>query len=412
MRARVSVDVSQPQRDFLRSTAKIRGFVGGYGAGKSFVTMLDLIQQPRSRFPALVMANSYRQLVDVIAPTLDLVTGGRAVLNRQDMTVELPQGLVYLRSSRTPDNWRGLNCRFGVVDEAAYAPRPGMEQFLARLRGSPWSFCTTPRKQDVRGNPVWVYQSIVVRSRAGELPDEYAEFNAATESNPVLSPDYGAMLRATLGERLARQDVDGLWVDVEGGLLTWEEIRSATGPVPAEIRRVVIGVDPAATTGETGIVVVAVDRDGVSCVVDDLSGRMDAAQWARVVVETWAEWRRRKTPCTVVAETNQGGTMVEATLRAVNASVQVVTVRASDGKRARAEPVAALVRQGQVRFGEGTCDRLQTQWAAWDPAESRESPDRLDAHVWAVTHLGLRAPTPAGTRRPTYTPGQRPRRMT
>jgi phage terminase large subunit-like protein len=412
MKAKIRVRLSDAQRAFVFSDAHVVGMAAGYGAGKSFASMLRLVTQSPERFPALVMANSYRQLVDVVAPTIQLVTGGRCEFRRGDMEIDLPQGTVYLRSSRTPDNWRGLNCRSGVVDEAAYAPRAGMEQFLARLRGGPWSYVTTPRKQDARGNPVWLYESIVLRGAEGKLPFSWAEFNATTESNPSIGKAYGETMRAILGDRLARQDVDGLWVDVGGGLCTWDELRAATGPMPTTIKRVVIGVDPAATTGETGIVVVGVDYAGIPWVVDDLSGRMTAAEWSKVVVDEWSEWRRRRVPVTVVAEINQGGTMVETTLRAVNASVQVETVRASEGKRARAEPVAALIRAGTVRFAADTCDRLLTQWAAWDPAETRESPDRLDAHVWAIAHLGLRERAPTRTT-PGYVPGlNRPRRVT
>jgi len=99
-------------------------------------------------------------------------------------------------------------------------------------------------------------------------------------------------------------------------------------------------------------------------------------------------------------------------LRATDPAVQVATVRASDGKRARAEPVAQLVRGGLVQFGSDAAPQLESQWLSWDPDETRESPDRLDAHVWAVTHLGLRAPSATATRKPTHKPGTRPRRLT
>jgi len=391
VKRKLIVQPSDAQRLFLESNAHIVGFVGGYGAGKTWVTTLNLLRQPPERFPALVMANSYRQLIDVCASTLHELSGGVARLNRGDMTVELPQGLVYLRSSRTPDNWRGINARYGVVDEAAYAPAAGMQQFIARLRGAPWSYCTTPRKQDVRGAPTWVYERIVLPAQEGRLSTSYDEVHAATETNPAIGSQYGQFLRETLGSTLAAQDVDGLWTDVSGGLCTWAEVRASTRPVPkTPPSLVVVGVDPAATTGETGIVTVGMYHTGQSWALRDLSGRMSAAQWSDVVVSEWREWFDRGVPCIVVAEINQGGTMVEATLRAVDPRVRVQTVRASVGKRARAEPVAALIRRGLALFAPDECDRLHAQWAAWDPAESADSPDRLDAHVWACTYLSSR----------------------
>ena len=50
----------------------------------------------------------------------------------------------------------------------------------------------------------------------------------------------------------------------------------------------------------------------------------------------------------IVAEVNNGGDMVGATLRMVDPNVAFTEVRASRGKIVRAEPVAALYDQGRV----------------------------------------------------------------
>ena len=61
---------------------------------------------------------------------------------------------------------------------------------------------------------------------------------------------------------------------------------------------------------------------------------------------------------------------------------------ASTGKQARAEPVSAIYEQKRVYHAEPFED-LEDQMAGWVPGEG-ESPDRLDALVYALTDLALK----------------------
>ena len=61
----------------------------------------------------------------------------------------------------------------------------------------------------------------------------------------------------------------------------------------------------------------------------------------------------------IVAERNNGGAMVEATIRMIDGNVPVTTVWASRGKAARAEPVSALYEQGKVHH-IGTFPQLES----------------------------------------------------
>jgi hypothetical protein len=79
---------------------------------------------------------------------------------------------------------------------------------------------------------------------------------------------------------------------------------------------------------------------------------------------------------------------VEATLRTVDPAVPYRAVHASRGKRARAEPVAALYEQGRVHH-VGAFPALEDQLCAALPEGGARADDRLDALVWAFTELGL-----------------------
>ena len=108
--------------------------------------------------------------------------------------------------------------------------------------------------------------------------------------------------------------------------------------------------------------------------------------WAGAVVRAY----RRFDADRVVAEINQGGDMVSAMLRSVDAVLPVTTVRATRGKYLRAEPVAALYEQGRV-IHAGRFSELEDQMCDFGPEglSSGRSPDRLDALVWALTALML-----------------------
>lgn len=90
--------------------------------------------------------------------------------------------------------------------------------------------------------------------------------------------------------------------------------------------------------------------------------------------------------------------MVRSVIASVDPGVPVIAVRATRGKWLRAEPVAALYAQGRISH-VGAHPALEDEMAGLglDGLSGGHSPDRVDALVWAVTHLMLR-PKGAGPR--------------
>lgn len=157
-----------------------------------------------------------------------------------------------------------------------------------------------------------------------------------------------------------------------------------------DFKRVVISIDPAisseAGSNETGIVAAATDGPGVGYVLADSSGVMKPDEWARKAVTLYHYY---EADC-IVAEANQGGEMVGATIHSVAPEVPVKLVKASRGKYVRAEPVAALYARGRVRHVgefEELEDQMCTFTADFDRKAEGYSPDRVDALVWAMTEL-------------------------
>lgn len=153
---------------------------------------------------------------------------------------------------------------------------------------------------------------------------------------------------------------------------------------------VVVSVDPSMSSDkssdETGIIVMAVDRDSHAFVLEDASGIYSPNDWAERVLRLYVEYDADA----IVAEVNQGGDLVENTIRTAEKDLDVgrvkyKKVRASKGKFSRAEPVGALEEQGRIHH-VGDFPKLEEQLVTFQPGYSK-SPDRLDAYVWGAHHL-------------------------
>ena len=156
-----------------------------------------------------------------------------------------------------------------------------------------------------------------------------------------------------------------------------------------QMQRIIVAVDPAVTANknsdETGIIVAGLGIDGHAYVLDDLSGKYTPSEWACAVINAYHDYKADR----VVAETNQGGDMVEHTIRSFDADIPYKGVHASRGKIARAEPIAALDARGRIHHA-GIFSNLEDQMCRFDPASKLgSSPDRVDARVWAMTELLL-----------------------
>lgn len=154
-------------------------------------------------------------------------------------------------------------------------------------------------------------------------------------------------------------------------------------------QRIVVALDPAGTanrkSNETGIIVAGLGDDGDGYVLEDKSGIYAPEQWARISVELLEKYKGDR----IICETNYGGDMVVSTIRTVDRNAPIKVMVASRGKRVRAEPVAALDEQGRIHhIGEFT--KLEDQLVTWDPYGTGDSPDRLDARVWAFLELMLK----------------------
>jgi predicted phage terminase large subunit-like protein len=239
---------------------------------------------------------------------------------------------------------------------------------------------TTPR-------PVKLIRDLIKR----ESKDVFITRGITTENEANLPAAFIEQMLARYGNsRLGRQELLAEVVeDVVGALWQRDWIERDRIDKANEMRRIVIAIDPAASSGEdadeTGIVVCGLGVDGRGYVLEDISGRYLPHEWARHAI---AAYHRHKAD-RIIAEKNNGGEMVENTIRMIDASVPYKAVHASRGKVTRAEPIAALYERRKISH-IGAHPLLEDQLCNFsnDFDRSRSgSPDRLDALVWCLHEL-------------------------
>ena len=245
-----------------------------------------------------------------------------------------------------------------------------------RLGTMPRVLCTTTPK------PIQIIRDLIAD------PSCYVTRGSTYENRANLpAVFFDEITRLYEGSNLGRQE---LWAeiieDAAGSLFKREKLDATRVKEAPPLQRVVVAIDPAATSrhtsDETGIVIAGKSSDGHLYVLDDLSGRYSPEGWATRVVDAYDEHKCDR----VVAESNQGGDMIESVLRTVRPTLPYKSVHASRGKRTRAEPIAAMFEQCRAHI-VGSLPQLESQLTSWDASDGSPSPDRLDAMVWALTEL-------------------------
>lgn len=247
------------------------------------------------------------------------------------------------------------------------------------------------------GKKHWTYQEFIKKINPKDL--EPSKLNTGylfmnPIDNPHLPPEVLEEYQA-LPKRQRQRFLEGLYLDdIEGALWTDAMLGIAKARDMGEIIKKVIAVDPAvvhrAGNDETGIIACGLNEARQGAVLQDYTpkGSVSVNTWANRVVNAYKEQNANY----VVAEVNNGGDLVETVLKNIDKSIKVVKVRAANGKFARAEPVSELYEQGLIAHADGMPE-LDAELTEWVPMNSTESPNRLDAMVWGLSHLLLKNKT-------------------
>lgn len=285
-------------------------------------------------------------------------------------------------SGDEPDQLRGPQHEYVWIDEPAKMRYPeetwdNMELGL-RIGDKPQVMVTgTPK-------PIPIIKRIIADPQTATVRGNTYE-NKANLADTFIQ----RVINRYEGTRLGQQELYAEILDDDPRALWSRSILEASrvNSTP-DMFRIAVAIDPAASSGTTGIIVVGVadvDSKQHIYVLDDVTAPEGAKpeQWASIAVAAYNKWEADA----LIAEVNNGGDMVERVIRTVPGGeyTNYKTVRATRGKYTRAEPISSLWEQGRGHM-VGYYSDLEDQLCEYVPGES-DSPDRLDAMVWAATFL-------------------------
>ena len=293
-----------------------------------------------------------------------------------------------LFSADEPDRLRGFSFSWGWCDEvgAWRRARQSWDNLLLCLRkgGRPQVVVTTTPR------PVSLIGELVSEARRGTGRVVLTQGTVYDNRANLSAAFFEQIVSRYEGTSLAAQELEGEYLSSLPGAL-WHSDMFRHGRPPEKLRRVVVGVDPALTSGdradETGVIVAGVNMARHGWILGDYSLRGTPAQWAQAVGRACEEHGADG----VVAEKNSGGEMVSHVLLGSGQELPPVElVHASKSKGQRAEPVSLLYEQGKVTHAEGAdLDELEQQFCLLcrDGYGGAGSPDRADAAVHALGAL-------------------------
>jgi phage terminase large subunit-like protein len=284
-------------------------------------------------------------------------------------------------SAEEPDRLRGPQHHGAWCDELAawqYEDSWNQLQFGLRLGSHPQVVVTTTPR------PTKLIKDLISRDTTHITRGSTFENSENLSESALLE-----MQNRYANTRLGRQELFGEVLDDNPGAL-WNRAQIESSRIKPEelpaLVRIVVGIDPAVTSGEdsdfTGIVTAGYAANGHYYILSDKTLKATPDAWARVAVNEFELHKADR----IIAETNNGGDLVVHLLNQVNPNVPVKKVTATRGKAVRAEPIASLYEQGRVHH-VGYFSELEEQMCEWEPGVSKDSPDRMDAMVWAMTEL-------------------------
>lgn len=387
------------QREFIDSAAKRKviraGRRGGKTVGIAILAAIAFLQGRRVLYAAPTSDQLDQFWFEVTAAFREPIAAKVLYKNETEHVLERPgtETRIRAKTAWNADTLRGDHADLLILDE------------WQLMDEDAWGVVGAPMLLDNNGDAVFIYTPPSLHSRSmskardknhaaklfkraqSDTSGRWAAFHFTSHDNPHLSQEAlgeitGDMTRLAYEQEIMAEDKD----DAPGALWTRSELESHRVTKTPDLIRIVVAIDPAAsskrTSDENGIIVAGLGADYHGYTLGDRSLQGSPLEWAR---EAIAAYHTRQAD-RIIGEQNNGGEMVETTIRTVDANVSYMSVYASRGKAIRAEPIAALYEQGRIHH-VGTFPELEDQLCQWVPGD--DSPDRLDALVWAYTELML-----------------------
>jgi len=298
-----------------------------------------------------------------------------------------PNGVqAFTYSAEEPERLRGPQHGAGWADETCawkyMVDTWDMYQFGLRLGDHPKTVVTTTPKPSKFLKEIMEDEGTV--QTRGSTHENLANLSANFKKSVIRKYEGTRLGRQELNAEVLEDNPDALWTseDIEVHRIKFDDC--------PDLVKLCVAIDPAVTANknsdETGIIIAGAAYIGEELhgfILEDCSLKAKPNKWAMVADTEYRSYDADR----VIGEVNNGGDLVEANLRSINADISYEAVRASRGKAVRAEPVSSLYQQGRIHH-VGVFGKLEDQMTDWNPLDNTaDSPDRMDALVWAITWL-------------------------
>lgn len=382
------------QRAFIDSKAKRKiiraGRRGGKTVGISIYAVERFLSGRRLLYAAPTAEQVGRFWVTITRALNEATDAGIFKKNETEHIIELPGTEQRIRAKTA---WNADTLRGDYADDLIFDEWQLIDE-------DAWEVVGAPMLLDNDGDATFIYTPPSLHSRSvskardpqhaakmfkmaqQDKSGRWEAFHFSSMDNPYISQTALSEITKDMTNLAYRMEI--LAEDVNeapGALWTRADIEKNRVTSIPDFARVVVGVDPTATSGgdEAGIITAGSNADHCYTLADDSTGGSPQT-WAKAAVTAY---HRHKADM-IVAEKNNGGEMVEAVIKQVDPTVRVKLVWASRGKATRAEPISAMSEQGRDHH-VGAFPALEDELCLWIPGD--DSPNRLDAKVWAYTEL-------------------------
>lgn len=395
------------QAQIKNSTAKRKIIRAGRRGGKTVIAATICVEKFLEGLRPLYAAPTSDQLetfwFEVKKALQEPIDAGVFKKNETDHTIERTgtKNRIKGKTAWDSNTLRGDYSDYLVLDE------------FQLMNEDTWGVVGAPMLLDNDGDAMFIYTPPSLSSKSvtkardprhaakmfqkaqADTSGRWAAFHFSSFDNPHISKDALNEITEDMTNLAYRQEI--LAEDIEevpGALWDRKLISECRVTIHPDLVRIVVGVDPTGSQhNDTGIVVAGKDAAGHGYVLDDKSLLGTPGEWGDAVITAY----NRNTADVIVAETNYGGDMVESNIMGIaDATDQVCrykNVHASRGKAVRAEPIVARYEKGIIHH-VGDFPHLEDEMVMWVPGESKYSPNRIDALVWALTELFLEHPEP------------------
>jgi len=365
------------QREFLESAARVRCFIGGIGSGKTFAGSVALLQQPPETV-CMVVAPTWRVLKDATIPSFLAVAQDFIKDHRKsDLVTTLRNNTKILfrtGAKETVGRLRGSNLGFCWIDEAALLRDAEVyEVLVGRLRLNPGRIIitSTPKGHN------WLYDL----SRRADVE----VFHAATTENTALPESFYGFVREQYTSELARQELNGEFVDLSGDHMfdrQWFKVRRAAPAGLKWYRFWDLAISTKTHADYTATARVAVDGRGMVWI----GGLWQAkAPWPRVKRMILEMAVREEDTVAIGLETVAGFEIAYSELMTERdlAHIAVRSIKPTRDKTARAAPLATRAEGGKVTIVKDRWTDTLIGQAALFPGDTKHD-DLLDAVAGAL----------------------------